>query len=265
MYKGLGGGKFASFVELEQEILKEKDYNKYLFTNPMFYDYNGDGLLDAVMGGKKGIRVSLNIGTKEMPAFGERTWLHTVTGEPVVAYDSYKEGETVVDYKCFAYMVDWDNDGVADLITSSGYCYYKASPILFHKGVMKDGVLMFEQSQKLIKEWGYEKVLPGKTLHLNITDYNHDGVKDIVIGTTMTYNTVSKDFVMDKVYNFDSDRASTAFHTELEATRGKYQGEEFHDKFTELLAKYRPVLNASRSDKNNKSRGTIVLLEGVKN
>lgn len=199
---------FEPRKEIQQKTdLESKDYSEYIFTNCTFGDFNGDGLYDAFVGGNRGMRVMLNEGSKSEPIFGKRTPLMQTDGRAIVIFELSKssrdffiehrgKGGDIGDYKSSAVFVDWDNDGVNDLIITTSYTNDKSSAILFCKGVKKGNEHIFEQGIPLIESLDGEKALPGTEFYHSVTDVNGDGILDILIGSSMCYD--EKTNVIDK-------------------------------------------------------------------
>lgn len=179
-------------VELKQTTNNKnsKIFYELLFTNPTFGDINGDGLMDAIIGGTKGPRYMLNQGTKEVPLFGERMPLLDVEGNQIDIKDltpSEKEkmatqGVTCADFKTYVTLLDWDRDGVNDIITTSSYSQKGVNAIDFLRGVKTDNGMRFEKRVPLFTSKDGGKALPGEILIPHFCDYNNDGALDILLG-----------------------------------------------------------------------------------
>lgn len=205
MYSGRKDGKFNAPVSIEQgDDITAKglaNFRIYQFTSCAFGDYNNDGLLDAFVGGAYGIRVMINVGTKTEPKFSKRMPLLTVDGLQIDATKSFKLGGTSRDFKSFVQFIDWDNDGVKDIIAVAGSSYTNVAPICFFKGVPHEDGLRFKEAVSLIEYSNVCKALPGQLHYFSICDYNKDGVRDILMGTTQVYDKIYGNFYIDKNYN----------------------------------------------------------------
>ncbi|TKG89389.1 hypothetical protein EYV94_25530 [Puteibacter caeruleilacunae] len=166
------------------------------YTSADFADFNGDGLLDLFVGGTDGFRVALNVGTKEKPKFGVRKYLHHVNGDVLhVELPDKKQVEEAAKQgrytnlagvgKGYMTPVDWDGDGVLDLLVTHEYYKKGHNPIEFYRGVETDKGLRFEQKKALFTEVNGEKAMPGCQPMITVVDYNNDGVNDIVMGISI--------------------------------------------------------------------------------
>lgn len=267
MYKGVKGGGFMPADTLKEATPNTREnYDEFIYSNPTYADFNGDSLLDAFVGGRCGVRVMLNEGTKDNPFFGRRTQLLTVSGDVVSSTEKQVVGDKVVDYKTFVTFVDWDNDGVGDLLTAnSNYdglkCY---APLLFHKGVMLKGEHRFEVGVPLIKQWGKEKVLPGSSLNLTVVDYNGNGVNDILLGVKMKRmnDTDKPNFYFE--YQFDNDIIKQMLMNERNRIFREYihasysERADMLDEIEERLSQYQDYLPSD----SYKYSGYVILIEG---
>ncbi|AYB31972.1 FG-GAP repeat domain-containing protein [Chryseolinea soli] len=186
--------KFASGSG-DQLDPKSNDYWNYTSTD--FADFNEDGLLDLFVGGFGELRVALNVGTKESPKFGLRKYLLGIDGLPLSvvnpsdeqllkAHRAFTSPHYAGVYKSFINPVDWDGDGVLDLLVTHVYDSKKTpDPVVFFRGVQTDKGLRFESSKSLFTAMGMYKTFPGCQPNIRITDYNHDGVQDLVIGLSL--------------------------------------------------------------------------------
>ncbi|MCL2562398.1 MAG: VCBS repeat-containing protein, partial [Rikenellaceae bacterium] len=144
-----------------------------------FADFNSNGLLDMWVGGIGGPRVALNIGTKESPKFGLRQPLHFTDGTVLTV------GEERRAWKTYLHPVDWDGDGVLDLLITYEYSAPGHHPIEFYKGVQTSDGLRFERPVPLFTAEDGSKALPGCQPMITILDINGDGVPDIVFGISI--------------------------------------------------------------------------------
>lgn len=272
MYTGLKDGGFNAGIEIEQHKYtnQKNSFAITMFTNPTFADFNNDGLLDAFVGGTMGVRVMLNEGTQNEPKFGERVNLLRTDGENVSTNSAQADPNYIVsDYKTFVNFIDWDRDGVGDLITTISYYQYGGEPILFHKGVKTEDGIRFEQGVSLIKEQGGEKVLPGMNLIPHICDYNNDGKMDILLGVTMNYIEGEDKIDIDKGYKFYMDREFTdAFNGYInngKLSRANPADEELKAKYEGFREKYQTLsANKRAANEGSISRGYIIVLPGIK-
>lgn len=166
------------------------------YTSARLADFNEDGLPDLFVGGNGGYRVALNTGTKEEPKFGRREFLyhtdgtilhtrrrpgiHIATGEDFNAVDACS-----CTTHCYLNPVDWDGDGVLDLIATDEYTKEGEMGVYFLRGIRTDEGLRFAQAIPLFQALDGSKALPGCTPHVQVVDWDGDGVKDILMGLSI--------------------------------------------------------------------------------
>lgn len=206
--------RLVLFNHNDQDPLNNLYWN---YTSAAFADFNGDGLNDLFVGGSGSeLRVALNTGTNENPKFGLRKHLLDVYGLPlsVVAPTEKEKKEAENAYrlplysgveKSFVTPVDWDNDGVLDLLVTHAYTSNKTKdPIVFFRGINTDKGLRFASAVSLFTAADAKKTFPGCQPNITITDYNHDGIKDIVFGISLpTVNGFEIDSLISNSYIHD--------------------------------------------------------------
>ncbi len=178
-----------------------KSQGYWLYSTANFGDFDDDGLLDMIVGGSS-LRISKNTGTKSQPKFAYRKLLLDLNGEPLKVLSEFTlVGELTVEEKEQALkyskrspggtgmisplVVDWDNDRVLDLMATNSYTQKGMPAIVFFKGVKTADGHRFEQGIPLFKGKNGSKELPGRWLHINVADWNNDGINDLLIGTSV--------------------------------------------------------------------------------
>jgi hypothetical protein len=140
-----------------------------------FVDWNGDKLQDLLVGSVMGgVYVNLNKGTKTAPLFGKRVPVLLVDGKQVR-----------VSGKSAPVAVDWDGDGVLDLLVGG-----EEGKIFFFKG---NASRRFEAGVAL--EANGKPILLGYRTKICVTDWNRDGLLDIVVGDAETTGQKTTGFV----------------------------------------------------------------------
>lgn len=167
------------------------------YTTSDFADFNDDGLLDLFVGGSGDMRVALNEGTKAAPKFGHRNYLYHVDGKILEVQrpkqseiDKFEEEQGAYlglagVWKTYMKPIDWDKDGVLDLLVTYEYKKKGHNPVDFYRGVQTDKGLRFEKRVPLFTAKDGSKALPGVQPMMTLTDYNNDGVQDLVFGLSI--------------------------------------------------------------------------------
>ncbi|MCK9305805.1 MAG: VCBS repeat-containing protein [Bacteroidales bacterium] len=174
-----------------------KDVNSWSYWSysaVSFGDFDGDGDYDMIVGGSA-LRLSKNIGSKTSPKFAYREFLLDTEGNPLRVYEP--TGEKLGEIKEFLdkypagvanavpHVVDWDNDGVLDLLVTNGYLSKGSNAVLFFRGVQTTEGYRCEKGIPLFTTKDDSKAFPGSWLRVFVTDWNNDGVNDLLIGTSV--------------------------------------------------------------------------------
>jgi hypothetical protein len=140
-----------------------------------FVDWDGDGDYDMIVGNVLGeVFVNINQGTPKQFKFGQRVPV-MAAGKPIK-----------VTSKSDPLPVDWDGDGVLDLLVGD-----EMAGITFFRGVKgpAGAERTFKAGVPLIP--GKEKVVPGYRLRLAVADWNNDGKLDLLVGNCERVNDVT--------------------------------------------------------------------------
>lgn len=193
-----------------------ESFNYWNYSSASFGDFDNDGLQDLVVGGTA-LRISKNIGTAAEPKFGKREYLLDINGEPLKMHQ-WSEAEIVRERekwgeewepsvsgsgKIQQVVVDWDNDGVLDILATDYYLSDKSRAVSFFRGVKTKDGHRFEPGVDLLQAVGGGKALPGSGNRLYVDDWNQDGIQDLIIGASIV--TVRNDFHDTFSWKWESD------------------------------------------------------------
>ena len=148
-----------------------------------------------IVGGSEGLRVSENIGGREHPGFAMRQLLLDINGQPLLTRP-FTEGELrqmesgqsvspAGNGKLNPLAVDWDQDGVLDLLVTDSYRKPDSRAVSFFRGVKTPGGHRFEPGIDLLPAENGAKALPGSGPRVYVDDWNRDGVNDLIIGASV--------------------------------------------------------------------------------
>jgi hypothetical protein len=169
-------------------------WSYWCYSAVSFGDFDDDGDFDMIVGGPA-LRLSKNTGSKTAPKFAYREFLLDTDGKPLRIYEPAEE--ELVREKGYLdkypsgvacavpYVVDWDQDGVLDLLVTSNYTSKNSQAVTFFRGVKTTEDYCFEKGVPLFTAKNGDKAFPGSWLRVFVTDWNNDGVNDLMIGTSV--------------------------------------------------------------------------------
>ena len=170
-------------------------FHYWVYTSASFGDFDDDGDYDLIVGGGDGLRISENIGSPRRPSFAMREPLLLIDGEPLKILDrgeeweaNFPDGELLPpdgDGKSSPLVVDWDDDGVLDLLVTGSYRHPASQAVSFFRGVKTDDGHRFHPSVDLLPVVDGAKALPGSGQRVYVDDWNRDGVKDLIVGASV--------------------------------------------------------------------------------
>ena len=170
-------------------------FHYWVYSSASFGDFDDDGDYDLIVGGSGGLRISENIGSPRRPSFAMREPLLTIDGKPLVILDRGAEwlarfSEVEIppgdgDGKSSPLVVDWDDDGVLDLLVTGSYRHPASQAVTFFRGVKTDDGHRFHPGVDLLPTADGQKALPGSGQRVYVDDWNKDGVKDLIIGASV--------------------------------------------------------------------------------
>ena len=143
---------------------------------PCLYDWDGDGLNDLLCGSGGGLVYCFkNLGTAQTPIYAVGTLLQAGGKDLNLGIRSVVR------------MLDWDGDGVKDLIGSSDAGVYWCK----NAGSSSSPVLLAPVALRApVSGSGLVPIYTGPRMRLDLVDWNNDGVIDLLLGNavgTVTY------------------------------------------------------------------------------
>jgi hypothetical protein len=193
-YEGTGKKQlaFKEGVKIQQPEFENGDVNDtnlhWLMRTANFSDFDEDKDFDMIWGNVKGeVFYTENVGTHKAYKFA-KTVAMTAEGKPIK-----------VSLKSDPYPVDWDGDGIIDLLIGS-----ESADIVFFKGKKKSSTdfeagvsiwtgkktipgapLTYDESKASLDEMGEHAPYGNKDsyrVRLGVVDWNKDGKLDLLVG-----------------------------------------------------------------------------------
>jgi hypothetical protein len=197
LFRGLGQGKFAAREVIRDRsgkpILKvpnQKHPVESFGTWMTLVDWNDRGVLDILVGTFEGTMfLRKNEGTRTKPLYStENEWV--MVGNKRLRVPGGEHANPVI--------VDWDGDGLWDIVTGSA-----DGGVYWYRNIGKRGQPQFAPPVALVPKHegnGYSEILdvgqepkPGIRSQIAVVDYDGDGKLDILLGDFSTNLHIKKD------------------------------------------------------------------------
>jgi hypothetical protein len=125
-------------------------------------DWNGDGKLDLLIGHSRGeFLLYVNSGEKGAPAFGDPAVIKPESGNFPVRPSPF--------------LVDWNGDGVRDLLVGS-----EGGTVVFHPNIGSEKEPRYGPGETLMA--GGNVLKKGNRARFDVADWNNDGKLDLLVG-----------------------------------------------------------------------------------
>ena len=165
------------------------------YTSATFGDLDDDGDYDLIVGGSGGLRSSENVGGRKTPSFAMRERLLDIEGRALqtrpyteAQLQSARSGGSLPpasDFKTNPLAIDWDTDGVLDLLVTDSYREPDSRAVSFFRGVKTPDGHRFEPGIDLLPAENGAKALSGSGPRVYVDDWNRDGVNDLIVGASV--------------------------------------------------------------------------------
>ncbi|MFT4541429.1 MAG: hypothetical protein ACI841_000267 [Planctomycetota bacterium] len=184
------------------------DLDKPQCTSAVAFDWDDDGDYDLLLGeyGGGDLYLCRNEGKAGKPAFSETNELLHAGGKPF----ALNGGITAPR------LVDWDGDGLTDLVIGSFGESYKADPpggVYLYRNIGKQGAPQYAAALALIapaKTEGSEQARPNVGMYADPVDVNGDGALDLIVGGYSIWQPTRLELTHDQVAELAGLRDSEA-------------------------------------------------------
>jgi hypothetical protein len=189
---------------VRRNFIRNQPY--WLYSSASFGDFTGGEKPDLIVGGRA-LRLSKNVGALSEPQFTHRELLLDTDGHPLKVYE-YTPNElatftnrygksphnkvpdfnapfTSGDFELSPLVVDWDGDGVLDLLVTNSYRHKGLAVVDFFRGIKVGAEHRFKPRIPLFTVENSGKEFPGSHPFIFVTDWNHDGINDLLIGVSV--------------------------------------------------------------------------------
>ncbi|MCA9015257.1 MAG: VCBS repeat-containing protein, partial [Planctomycetaceae bacterium] len=194
-FRCLGHQKYAAPVELvdktgvpvRSSVQQKQDYQSFgSFYTPV--DWDADGDFDLLIGCFDGhLKLRLNEGDAKKYVFATENQTVNAGKEPLK-----------VEKHCCPVVVDWDKDGLWDILAGSD-----EGSVVWYRNVGSKTAPQFAESQILVPKhdgfgydlvrWSEQDIVPGIRSQIEVVDYNKDGKLDLILGDFCTAFDFRKD------------------------------------------------------------------------
>jgi heme-degrading monooxygenase HmoA len=152
------------------------------------FDWDADGDFDIIMGDRDGgLWLTMNEGSAKEPKFA------AVTKPVMVGDNALDAGGKITAPK----VVDWDKDGLTDIIVGT----FDGDVKLF-RNAGKKGEPKLEAAKTLLKKEGSKtEARPERGTYVDVVDFDNDGDWDLLIGGYTTFKDGAAEESRPKTYN----------------------------------------------------------------